>query len=278
MRAAIFEGPGAVEVGERPDPVIQEPTNAVVRVVLSCVCGSDLWYYRGESPHAAGSIGHEFIGIVEQAGAGVRNVRPGDLVIAPFIYSDMSCPHCLNGSTISCVAGGNFGDGQIDGTISPGRVFDFETDLDHIAEAYQAMDQRRAAPSCAGFPNQTSPWPGLCCAHGCVRSRKCGSAAMSLASLTAAATTSNFSRIASTSSRGRCLIQPMTISCSSALLVIRAVLVAYLGSVFRSGRPMASKSRMAMVWLDAAIASQPRQPPRRSLAERPPPKNCRDAG
>ena len=115
MRAAIFSGPGAVEAGERPDPVIQEPANAVVRVVLGCVCGSDLWYYRGESPHAAGSIGHEFIGIVEQVGADVRNVRPGDLVVAPFIYSDMSCLHCLNGSTISCPVGGNFGDGRIDG-------------------------------------------------------------------------------------------------------------------------------------------------------------------
>jgi threonine dehydrogenase-like Zn-dependent dehydrogenase len=115
MRAAIFKGPGAVEAGERPDPVVQEPTDAVVRVVLGCVCGSDLWYYRGESPHAAGSIGHEFIGIVEQAGADVRGVREGDLVVAPFIYSDMSCPHCLNGSTISCPAGGNFGNGVIDG-------------------------------------------------------------------------------------------------------------------------------------------------------------------
>ena len=115
MRAAIFEGPGAVEVGERPDPVIQEPTDAIVRVMLGCVCGSDLWYYRGETPHAAGSIGHEFIGIVEQAGANVRNVRPGDLVVAPFIYSDMSCPNCLNGSTITCPAGGNFGNGEIDG-------------------------------------------------------------------------------------------------------------------------------------------------------------------
>jgi hypothetical protein len=104
-----------VEIGERPDPVIQEPTDAVVRVVLGCVCGSDLWYYRGESAHAVGSIGHEFIGIVEQAGAEVRGVREGDLVVAPFIYSDMSCPHCLNGSTISCPAGGNFGNGTIDG-------------------------------------------------------------------------------------------------------------------------------------------------------------------
>jgi len=115
MRAAIFKGPGAVEVGERPDPVVQEPTDAVVRVVLGCVCGSDLWYYRGDSPHPAGSIGHEFIGVVEQAGAQVRGAREGDLVVAPFIYSDMSCAHCLNGSTISCPAGGNFGNGVIDG-------------------------------------------------------------------------------------------------------------------------------------------------------------------
>jgi threonine dehydrogenase-like Zn-dependent dehydrogenase len=115
VRAAIFNGPGAVEAGERPDPVVQEPTDAVVRVVLGCVCGSDLWYYRGESPHAAGPIGHEFIGVVERVGAEVRGVREGDLVVAPFIYSDMSCPHCLNGSTISCLAGGNFGNGDIDG-------------------------------------------------------------------------------------------------------------------------------------------------------------------
>jgi threonine dehydrogenase-like Zn-dependent dehydrogenase len=115
VKAAIFKGPGAIEVGERPDPVICEPTDAVVRVVLGCVCGSDLWYYRGESPHAVGSIGHEFIGVVEQAGAEAQGIRLGDLVVAPFIYSDMSCPHCLNGSTISCPAGGNFGDGQIDG-------------------------------------------------------------------------------------------------------------------------------------------------------------------
>src|SRR5580658_6348523 len=115
MRAAIFNRPGAVEAGERPDPVIQEPTDAGVRGVLGCVCWSYLWYYRCESPRAACSIGHEFVGIVEQAGADVQGIKPGDLVIAPFIYSNMSCPHCLNGSTISCPAGGNFGDGQIDG-------------------------------------------------------------------------------------------------------------------------------------------------------------------
>ncbi|MGZ4755363.1 MAG: zinc-binding dehydrogenase [Acidimicrobiia bacterium] len=115
MRAAIFNGPGSITVGERPDPTIEASTDAVVRVVLACVCGSDLWYYRGESPHAVGSIGHEFIGVVEDVGADVSGIAKGQLVIAPFIYSDMSCPHCQNGSTISCAAGGTFGNGQIDG-------------------------------------------------------------------------------------------------------------------------------------------------------------------
>jgi threonine dehydrogenase-like Zn-dependent dehydrogenase len=115
MRAALFAGPRTIQLGDRPDPVIQQPTDAVVRVVLACVCGSDLWYYRGESPHAAGSIGHEFIGVVVETGADVPSVSAGDLVVAPFIYSDMTCPHCRNGSTISCPVGGNFGNGTIDG-------------------------------------------------------------------------------------------------------------------------------------------------------------------
>src|SRR3981081_4633048 len=111
MRAAIFQGPKDITVGERQDPVVQASTDAVVRVVLACVCGSDLWYYRGESPHAVGSIGHEFIGVVEDIGAGGSGVAADDLVVAPFIFSDMSCQHCRNGSTISCVRGGNFGNG-----------------------------------------------------------------------------------------------------------------------------------------------------------------------
>jgi threonine dehydrogenase-like Zn-dependent dehydrogenase len=115
MKAAIFRGPGLVEVGDRPDPVIESPTDAVVRVVLACVCGSDLWYFRGESPHAVGSIGHEFIGVVEDVGSDVRGLARGDLVVAPFIYSDMTCSHCLNGSTISCAQGGSFGNGTVDG-------------------------------------------------------------------------------------------------------------------------------------------------------------------
>src|SRR5213080_718547 len=115
MRAAVFLGPRRIEVADRPDPVVAAPTDAVVRVVLGCVCGSDLWYYRGESPHALGPIGHEFIGVVEQVGPEVRGIGTGDLVVAPFTYSDGTCAHCRAGVTSQCVAGGSFGNHGIDG-------------------------------------------------------------------------------------------------------------------------------------------------------------------
>src|SRR5207237_2453538 len=115
MRAAVFLGPRRIEVADRPDPVVQAPTDAVVRVALGCVCGSDLWYYRGESPHTLGPIGHEFIGVVEQVGAEVRGVAEGDLAIAPFKFSDGTCAHCRAGWTSNCVAGAPFGTDGIDG-------------------------------------------------------------------------------------------------------------------------------------------------------------------
>src|SRR5829696_8149347 len=114
MRAAIFHEPRRIEAGDRPDPSLREPTDAIVRVVMACVCGSDLWYYRGDSPFEPGPIGHEFIGVVEDVGADVRHVGKGDFVIAPFAFSDGTCPHCLHGITSACVAGGFFpsnGDG-----------------------------------------------------------------------------------------------------------------------------------------------------------------------
>jgi threonine dehydrogenase-like Zn-dependent dehydrogenase len=114
MRAAVFNGPHSISVADRPDPAIAEPTDVVVRVVLSCVCGSDLWYYRGDSPFEPGPIGHEFIGVVEEAGADVNEINKGDFVICPFAFSDGTCPHCRHGITSACVAGGFFpanGDG-----------------------------------------------------------------------------------------------------------------------------------------------------------------------
>src|SRR3954453_3083764 len=114
MRAAIFNGPQSVTVGDRRDPSIDEPTDAIVRVTHSCVCGSDLWYYRGDSEFEPGPIGHEFIGVVEELGSDVSNVRKGDFVIAPFAYQDGTCPHCQHGITTACMNGGFYpmnGDG-----------------------------------------------------------------------------------------------------------------------------------------------------------------------
>lgn len=114
MRAAIFHEPRSVTAGDRPDPALIEPTDAIVRVVLACVCGSDLWYYRGDSPFDPGPIGHEFIGVVEEIGDEVGMVEKGDLVICPFAFSDGTCPNCRHGITSACENGGFFpmnGDG-----------------------------------------------------------------------------------------------------------------------------------------------------------------------
>src|SRR5271168_2765266 len=109
MKAALFNGPRTIDVGERPDPKIIEQTDVVVRVVLGCVCGSDLWYYRGDSPHSLGPIGHEFIGIVEDTGSTVGKIKNGDFVIAPFTYSDGTCANCKAGWPGNCMHGGSFG-------------------------------------------------------------------------------------------------------------------------------------------------------------------------
>jgi threonine dehydrogenase-like Zn-dependent dehydrogenase len=115
MRATLYGGPGDITVGERPDPRLENPTDVVVRVTLGCVCGSDLWYYRGDNPHALGPIGHEFIGVVEQAGAAVTTVAPGDLVVAPFTFCDGTCANCRAGWTGNCLNGGSFGNHGVDG-------------------------------------------------------------------------------------------------------------------------------------------------------------------
>jgi threonine dehydrogenase-like Zn-dependent dehydrogenase len=103
MRATIIHGPGDIRVEDRDYPAIQLPTDAVVRVTAACVCGSDLWPYRGVKPvrHAA-AIGHEFVGVVESTGADVATLQVGDFVIAPFVVSCGQCPQCLNGVTVAC--------------------------------------------------------------------------------------------------------------------------------------------------------------------------------
>lgn len=115
MKAAIFKEAKQIEVGERPDPKIENATDAVVRVVRGCVCGSDLWYYRGINQHKVGSIGHEYIGVIEHVGDDVKDLKVGDFVIAPFTFNDGTCPACQHGFQSNCTHGGAFGDGDIDG-------------------------------------------------------------------------------------------------------------------------------------------------------------------
>jgi len=115
MRAAIIDAPGEIRVGDRPYPVIVEPTDAIVRIVLTCVCGGDLWQYRGESPFEPGPIGHEFVGVVEEVGNDVHAIANGDLVIAPTAYCDGTCPNCLAGIANACNSGGFWAVGGVDG-------------------------------------------------------------------------------------------------------------------------------------------------------------------
>ena len=103
MRATIIHGPGDIRVEDRDYPTLQLPTDVVVKVTASCVCGSDLWPYRGVKPtHKPSAIGHEFIGTVESIGEDIKDLAVGDLVIAPFVVSCGKCPQCLNGVTVAC--------------------------------------------------------------------------------------------------------------------------------------------------------------------------------
>ncbi len=116
MRAAVMYGAGDVRVEDRPDPKIVQPTDAVVRVVVSCVCGSDLWPYRSMPATDTGRpMGHEFLGVIEETGADVTGLKAGDLVVAPFTYSDNTCDYCAKGLHISCRNGGRYGFDGVDG-------------------------------------------------------------------------------------------------------------------------------------------------------------------
>jgi threonine dehydrogenase-like Zn-dependent dehydrogenase len=110
MRASVFHGPRDIRVETVPDPSIRDSRDAIVRVRRATICGSDLWFYRGIWDWKPGyRTGHEFVGVVEEVGPAVTNVRPGQAVIAPFTWSDGVCEFCRAGLTTSCVRGGVWG-------------------------------------------------------------------------------------------------------------------------------------------------------------------------
>ncbi|MCT0162346.1 zinc-dependent alcohol dehydrogenase family protein [Lactiplantibacillus pentosus] len=104
MKTAVFVEPGKVEVRELPKATIKQPTDAVLRIVRACVCGSDLWWFRGISDRKHPSaVGHEAIGVVESVGDEVTHVKPGDFVIAPFTHGCGHCAACLAGFEGNCL-------------------------------------------------------------------------------------------------------------------------------------------------------------------------------
>jgi threonine dehydrogenase-like Zn-dependent dehydrogenase len=104
MRGVVMHAPGDIRVEQREDPRIVAPTDAVIRLPASCVCGSDLWPYRGiEAVEGPAPMGHEYVGVVEEVGSEVRNVRPGQFVVGSFFASDNTCEICRAGYQSSCV-------------------------------------------------------------------------------------------------------------------------------------------------------------------------------
>jgi threonine dehydrogenase-like Zn-dependent dehydrogenase len=116
MRVTIMHGAGDVRIEDVPDAGLVESTDALVAVTRAAVCGSDLWPYKSMQHDDVGRrMGHEFIGVVEAVGADVRTVKTGDLVVAPFLYSDGTCVFCKEGLHTSCLHGGRYGFDGVDG-------------------------------------------------------------------------------------------------------------------------------------------------------------------
>jgi threonine dehydrogenase-like Zn-dependent dehydrogenase len=104
MRGAVLHAPGDIRVEQRPDPTIEKPSDAIIRLAATCVCGSDLWPYRGiETVDGPAPMGHEYVGIVEEVGSDVSTLRPGQFVVGSFFASDNTCEICRAGYQSRCV-------------------------------------------------------------------------------------------------------------------------------------------------------------------------------
>lgn len=116
MLATFMYGAGDVRVETAPDPIIKNPTDAIVRTVRSCICGSDLHPYHSMDSSSEGRpMGHELIAVVEEVGADVTTLKPGDFVIAPFAFQDNTCVFCREGFQTSCIHGGWYGSAETGG-------------------------------------------------------------------------------------------------------------------------------------------------------------------
>jgi threonine dehydrogenase-like Zn-dependent dehydrogenase len=104
MRGTVLYGPHDIRFEDRPEPKIIEPTDVIIRIAVTCVCGSDLWPYRGiDVPGQPTPMGHEYCGVVEEVGSAVRNIKPGQFVVGSFFASDNTCAICQAGYQSRCV-------------------------------------------------------------------------------------------------------------------------------------------------------------------------------
>jgi threonine dehydrogenase-like Zn-dependent dehydrogenase len=164
MKAAVYHGPRDIRVETVPDPQLQKGSDAIVRVVNAAICGSDLWPYRGVAQRQPGSrIGHEFIGVVEEAGSALTAFKRGDVVAAPFTYSDNACDYCHAGIYTSCRHGGFWGGAGEDGGQGEFvRVPFADATLRPIPEAVANDKDKRASALTLTDVMSTGH-------HGCVR-------------------------------------------------------------------------------------------------------------
>ena len=144
MRATIMYQAGDVRIENIPDAAIRQPTDALIRVVRACICGSDLWPYRLKPADGQGqNMGHEAIGVVEAVGHDVRTIEVGDVVIMPFAWSDGRCEFCHEGLQTACVHGGFFGNAEVGGAQAEalripqadGTLYRLSTGEDHALMA-----------------------------------------------------------------------------------------------------------------------------------------------
>lgn len=144
MKATLIYGAGDVRVEDVPDPKLENPTDAIVRITHSCVCGSDLWPYKNREATTDGErIGHEFIGVVEETGSEVDRLNRGDLVVAPFFYADGTCEYCRSGLTTACPNGNVWG-AQTDGAQGEAARVPF---ADHVLTTLDVPQDSELMPS-----------------------------------------------------------------------------------------------------------------------------------
>lgn len=156
MKSAIYRGPHDIRIEERPIPAVKDPGELVIRVVRTCVCGSDLWPYRSEDVNVPGTpIGHESIGVVTETGADVTVASVGDFVIVPFPISCGECAACRAGFESSCVNGGYFGGAEGQGCQSEYLCVPHANGtVVNVSEALAAGDIPGAPSTPAGFTDE----------------------------------------------------------------------------------------------------------------------------